>query len=608
MIIKHNLILKVGFGFILLILVILSTISFIVTQNLIKSADWVDHTNQVIIKLEKIASIIKDAETGQRGFLLTNEEEFLQPYNGAYKKSIDLVEQFRKLTIDNPRQQVNAKQLKGVLSERLNILQYLLDKRHEGKLVTINDLRKGKQLMDALRTSIDKSESEENRLLIYRLNKWKNYNAIAPPIIIFSALFGITVAVVSYFKIIKDIAQKEIINLVLDSQVQQIASVNKKLVAANEDLSKYKQSLELLNNELEERVDRRTKALFKNEARLQKIMDTLPQIAWTTKPDGEVDFYNQRWFEYSGLDFEQTKEWGWKEVIHPDDLKYTFETFQSIIAGGTGGEFETREKRKDGVYRWHLVRIVAVQDEEDEKRFWVGTATDIEEIKQLQRQKDDFISIASHELKTPITTLQASLQMLVRMKDNPAHPMVPNMIDRANGSVKKLNTLIEDLLNVSKMNQGQLQLNKTSFTISKVIDDCCSSVSMAGEYTISLIGDRELEAYGDPERIDQVVVNFVNNAIKYAAECKKIAVKIERLDNTAKVTVMDKGRGIPSEKIPYLFERYYRVESSGVQYSGLGLGLYICAEIIKKHGGEIGVDSKIGEGSAFWFTLPLSSE
>jgi signal transduction histidine kinase len=160
-------------------------------------------------------------------------------------------------------------------------------------------------------------------------------------------------------------------------------------------------------------------------------------------------------------------------------------------------------------------------------------------------------------------------------------------------------------LNTNKMNEGQLHLNKTLFTIDNMVADCCHHIRVAGMYTIITEGDKELTVYADADRIDQVVINFVNNAIKYAPASKEIHISIEKIDNMAKVSVRDTGPGIPPEKVAYLFDRYYRVDSSGMQYSGLGLGLYISAEIIKKHKGQIGVDSKIGEGSTFWFTLPL---
>jgi two-component system CheB/CheR fusion protein len=112
--------------------------------------------------------------------------------------------------------------------------------------------------------------------------------------------------------------------------------------------------------------------------------------------------------------------------------------------------------------------------------------------------------------------------------------------------------------------------------------------------------------FADPERIDQVIVNFVNNAVKYGPDASQIRLIVENIDGLAKVSVVDKGIGIEAGKLPHLFDRYYRVDPSGQQYSGLGLGLYISAEIIRLHNGNIGVSSVLGQGSTFWFTIPIS--
>jgi two-component system CheB/CheR fusion protein len=247
-----------------------------------------------------------------------------------------------------------------------------------------------------------------------------------------------------------------------------------------------------------------------------------------------------------------------------------------------------------------------VRNEDGEVRLWVGTATDIQELKLLQQQKDDFISIASHELKTPITSLKASLQLLDKMKDNPSSTMNTTLLGLANKSLDKMSVLIQDLLNASKVNEGQLHLNKKQFSLSTMIDDCCAHVRTEGVYTIRTEYDQEIQVIADEGRIDQIIVNFVNNATKYASRSKEILIKTEKVKDMAKVSVIDKGPGISADKIPHLFERYYQVDSSGSQYSGLGLGLYICSEIIKKHNGQIGVDSEVGKGSAFWFTIPLA--
>lgn len=236
----------------------------------------------------------------------------------------------------------------------------------------------------------------------------------------------------------------------------------------------------------------------------------------------------------------------------------------------------------------------------------VGTFMDVTNRRKLIELKDEFISVASHELKTPITSLKLALQLLTRMKDNPSSVKMPQLIDQANISLNKVSILIADLLNVSKVNEGLLYLNKKWFTISKVVEDCCYHIRAAGDYTIHTDGDMELQVFADMDRIDQVITNFVNNAVKYAPGSKQVGVHIIKQGNDAKVSVSDTGPGISNEKLPRLFDRYYRANENSNQLPGLGLGLYISAEIISKHGGRIGVESELGKGSFFWFTIPIS--
>ena len=230
---------------------------------------------------------------------------------------------------------------------------------------------------------------------------------------------------------------------------------------------------------------------------------------------------------------------------------------------------------------------------------------DVTQQRELSLQKDDFISIASHELKTPITSVRASLQLLDRMKDSPNSPMIPKLIDQANRSIIRINTLVDDLLNVGRLSGGQLQLSKSTFKVSELLENCCSHVRAIAKHQLIFKGDDSIAVFADEHRIDQVVLNLVNNAVKYAPNSKEIYLNLEKYDGYAKVSVKDFGPGIEPDQLAHLFGRYYRADYQGAQYSGLGLGLYICAEIIRKHGGEIGVDSTLGEGSTFWFKLPI---
>jgi PAS domain S-box-containing protein len=375
---------------------------------------------------------------------------------------------------------------------------------------------------------------------------------------------------------------------------------DKKIKSINRELSQ-------LNAELEDRVASRTKALAESENRFRNMMETIPQIAWTNTVKGKVDYCNQRWYDYTGLSRAQTRISDFIRVIHPDDLKESLNQFNVLGERIDGGEFQIRVKRADSLYRWHLIRLMPVKNGEGILQQWVGTATDIQELRILQQNKDDFISIASHELKTPITTLKASLQLMDRMKDNPSPMVLPKLITQANKSLEKVYILIEDLLNTSKANDGQLQIHPEKFNLMKVVGECCDSLPPNGAFKINVNGDETLEVYADISRTEQVVINFVNNAMKYAPDSKEIEVRIERLAGMAKVSVIDRGAGIPAQNLNFLFDRYYRINHDGSEYTGLGLGLYICAEIVKRHDGIIGAESEVGTGSTFWFTLPVSA-
>lgn len=291
-------------------------------------------------------------------------------------------------------------------------------------------------------------------------------------------------------------------------------------------------------------------------------------------------------------------------VLHPDDKVIVEEAHKAAIKKGELF-YEARVIWPDKSTHWIRVQGKMYYNANNIPERLLGTVLDITEFKRLQQQKDDFISVASHELKTPMTNISASIQLLGRIiKTDPTSEKVPLFINKANSSLMKMQQLVESLLNVSKITAGQLALNKTWFKVSDMIDDCCDHVRMEGKFELETTGDKELEIYADKHKLDQVMVNLVNNAVKYAENSTRIVINISKLGDMVKVLVQDFGRGIPADKIPHLFERYYRVDANGLQYSGLGLGLYISADIIERHGGKIGAESQEGKGSVFWFTIP----
>ncbi|MEB0261787.1 PAS domain-containing sensor histidine kinase [Mucilaginibacter sp. 10I4] len=366
------------------------------------------------------------------------------------------------------------------------------------------------------------------------------------------------------------------------------------ILTDNTDRKRYEQELLVARNQAE-----------KDKRNMQFLADLTPDLIWTTTPDGEIDYINARfadYFQVAGRNFTQEQ---FLERIHEDD-RIGFKTaWAEKLKCGDPLSYDLRLENHNGEYRWHLVKSVPHYTDQREILKWFGSCTDINDHKLALTKKDEFISVASHELKTPLTTLMGILQVLDRIKSKPATPMLSEFIDRANKNAKKINSLVGELLNVGQLTAGQLRINKEWFNLYELIDNCCQYVRTEDVFEIEVKGDHELQVYADAGRIEQVLINYINNAVKYAPNSGLLTIGFKVHNEEIKVSVTDKGPGIQAEKIPHLFDRFYRIDTGGSQYAGLGLGLYICAEIVKKHGGRVGANSVLGKGSSFWFTLPI---
>lgn len=285
--------------------------------------------------------------------------------------------------------------------------------------------------------------------------------------------------------------------------------------------------------------------------------------------------------------------------LMPGVEDYWIETYGQVALSGKSIRFEDYN---DTTQHWYRVFASVVSTNSG---FVVVVFDDITVQKKLEQQKDDFISIASHELKTPVTSLKASLQLLDRMKHRHDSPHLWPMIEQANRSVDKVTVLIDTLLNATRMREGQLGLQLSTFNALQLLQASCQHIQSASHQFV-FEAEPDLKLLADENRIEQVLVNLVNNAVKYAPKSSEILLKAEQHGDRVVLSVRDYGPGILAEKLPHLFDRHYRVDFSGMQYSGLGLGLYISAEIVKRHGGEIGVKSTPGLGSTFWFSLPTA--
>jgi signal transduction histidine kinase len=224
---------------------------------------------------------------------------------------------------------------------------------------------------------------------------------------------------------------------------------------------------------------------------------------------------------------------------------------------------------------------------------------------ELMRKKDEFMSIASHELRTPITSIKGAMQIVEKLADKQQDKTMHGFIVKANKQLNRLNEILGDLLDVTKIQQGQQLIKKSNFLIKDAVDECSAEVVMDNKlYPLSIEVGTDIVVCGDRTRIGQVLNNLVSNAMKYSPKGGKIFITVKKRHTDTYVAVADEGVGISDDMIPFVFDRYFRVEATSQSFPGIGLGLYISAEIIRQHGGIIGVESELGKGSKFWFTLP----
>jgi len=289
--------------------------------------------------------------------------------------------------------------------------------------------------------------------------------------------------------------------------------------------------------------------------------------------------------------------------ISEEDLPAFKIAIERIEAEG-GMDIQVRLAKKDGALQWLNMKGKTETDDKGHATRLIGVINDITKDKLIEKHKDDFISIASHELKTPVTSLKASLQLLNRTPEQQLLPKTKLLLSQANKGINRISLIIDDLLNAGRNYSEQLEYRKTTFNIYELAQEICEQYFSLDVPTIKLTGDRHLMINADSERIGRVLTNLISNAVKYAQGTTEIKVELLDKNEFIKVFVIDKGPGISKEKIPLLFDQYYQADIQQSQYSGLGLGLFLCASIIRKHKGDIGVESQLGKGTTFWFTLP----
>ena len=341
-----------------------------------------------------------------------------------------------------------------------------------------------------------------------------------------------------------------------------------------------------------------------SEAKFRTLSQTLPVMVWTAAPDGKKNFFNQYFLDYTGLSFEELQSDGMLQIIFPDDLKNDLQMWQHSLKTGEDFKIEKRLRHHDGSYRWHVSHGIAQKDNHGNITGWIGSSADIHQHKTREQQKDEFISIASHEMKTPLTTAKGYIELLLMSLNEENSTAL--YATKANQAVERLNELVTELLDSSKIQNGQLNYTNSTFDFNELVEETVENFQLgAKNHRLQKVGNCLKQITADRGRLQQVLINLLSNAIKYSPKADKLLVTIEKQTDTIQVSVQDFGVGMSVKHLDKVFDRYYRVEEHAVHFQGLGIGLYISKNIVERHGGKMWVESEPGKGSTFYFTLPL---
>jgi PAS domain S-box-containing protein len=365
-----------------------------------------------------------------------------------------------------------------------------------------------------------------------------------------------------------------------------------------------------------------------SEEGFRNLADNMSQLAWTCDKLGDVTWYNQRWLDYTGLTFEEMKDWGWKQCHHPDHVDRVVASVQRSQETGEPWDATFPLRGKDGAYRWFLSRAAPIRDAKGNVVEWFGTNTDITEQRRMadelrqnaaemaesDRRKNEFLAMLAHELRNPLAPIRNAAQGLRLMKDaGEAVQSASAMMERQVGQMVRL---VDDLLDVSRITRGKIELRRGRVELASIIHLAAEAArplaeSMGHNLTVALPTE-PIYLNADPTRLAQAVGNLLTNACKFTNKGGHISVTVEAVSGErerpeAAIRVQDNGIGIPADKLPHIFDLFMQVDTTLERsISGLGIGLTLVKNLVEMHGGTVEVRSAgVGQGSEFLVRLPI---
>jgi len=344
-------------------------------------------------------------------------------------------------------------------------------------------------------------------------------------------------------------------------------------------------------------------ANLENQYLLETITSASPTALWMSNESGDVTYVNQKWLAWSGSDINDNLNSGWLNIIHADDRSNVISIFNKAHQTRTEYQTDYRIVFKDGSVRWLTATGFPRYAANGTYIGFIGSCTDITRQKHLELQKDEFISTVSHELKTPITSIKA-YEALIARSNVIEDPKVQGFLTRMRVQISRLDVLVQDLLDISRIESGKLTFKEGEIAINIMLAELVNDLQLVyPTHRLIIIENHICKIIADRNRIIQLVTNLIDNAVKYSPQKDKVYISLTCDDDSLTCSIKDFGKGVYKEQQPFIFDRFYQVNDV-YKSPGLGIGLYLCKEIVKRQNGDIWFDSTPGEGSTFYFKLP----
>jgi PAS domain S-box-containing protein len=591
--------------FLLAIVVLLACGGLAVVQytRFADAANKVEHTHQVLDAIERVVSRLVDAEAGHRGYLLTKESPFLEPYRGARPDVKLLASQLEELVADNAEQQARSRRLAEVAEARLTEMALVLDLHDRGDVSGATARMAtgaGKRLMDSARSVAAEMRAAEGSLLVQREQQELLARRGALGFALVSMLGAIALGIVAV-SVDRNFERRRV---AFAEEMRARAAAEREALAAAADLQQ-------------------------SESFNRSILDNSGDCIQVLEADGRMVLVNRPGLALMEIDDATVLQGESWVALWNTDSELAQQAVDDAIAKGEG-RFHAFRPTVKGTAKWWDVIVTPIRDDGGQVQKLITVSRDITDQKNAEQEralllsseraarseaeraarlKDDFVSTLSHELRTPLNAILGWIGVLKQQQQSPE--TLAKAIDVIDRNSRRQSQMVDDLLDMSRIMSGKLRLDVQRLDVSSAIEEAVASAQPAadakGVRLVKVLGSAAI-VQGDPGRVQQIVWNLVSNAIKFTPRGGMVQVTLRKVNSHVHVQVSDTGQGIEPDILPHVFQRFRQGDASSTRHhGGLGLGLAIVKNLVEMHGGSVEAASEgEGLGSVFTVRLPLA--